>query len=134
MRQDDEMLTMLDRYGADISAWPQAWRTQAQERAARDPQFLDNLSAQQRIQQVLRQLPDTPVPAELWTKLFALPKRQAQLSLAVLWMMLGRFGRVGSAAGLASALLFGVWLGTAFPTESDASVDDTIEISDFGLL
>lgn len=134
MRQDDEMTDMLDRCGADIGAWPEPWRAQAQERAARDPQFLASLSAQQRLQQLLRRLPDAPVPAELWTKLFALPKRQAQLSLAVLWEMLGRFGRVGSAAGLASALMFGVWLGLAFPTETDVGTDDAIEITDFGLL
>lgn len=132
--QRDELLTMLDRHGAGLHAWPEALRGQAQELAARDPQFLASLSAQQRLQQLLRQLPEEPVPTELWGKLFALPKRQAQLSLAVLWDMMGRFGRVGSAAGLASALLLGVWLGTAFPTETDAGVDDTIEISDIGLL
>lgn len=132
--QRDDLLTMLDRYGADLRAWPEAWRHQAQECAARDPQFLASLSAQQRLQQLLRQMPEEPVPAELWGKLFALPKSQAQLSLSVLWNLMGRFGRVGSAAGMASALLFGVWLGTAYPTESDTGVEDTLEISDIGLL
>ncbi len=132
--QRDEMLTMLDKHGADLRAWPEALRGQAQELAARDPQFLASLSTQQRLQQLLRQLPEEPMPAELWGKLFALPKRQAQLSLAVLWEIMGRFGRFGSAAGLASALVFGVWLGLAFPTESDAGLDDTIEITDIGLL
>ncbi len=127
----DAMLAALDRYGADLANWPEALRATAQDKAMRDSQFLAAFTEAQALQRLLRGLPEEPVPADLWGKLFAVPERYAQTSLAVLWSMLGRFGRVGSLAAFAGALMCGVMLGSL---DASDSIDAFAAMDSFGLL
>jgi hypothetical protein len=86
----------------------------------------------ERLQQLIRNLPEAQISAALWGQLFAIPERYAQASLAVLWTMLGRTGRLGSVMGLASALVLGVWLGVGEVGQD--SMDVFAEVSNWGLL
>ncbi|MBP7252564.1 MAG: hypothetical protein KBA75_03655 [Alphaproteobacteria bacterium] len=123
----DEFIEAVERYGADIANWPQSLQEPARALALRDSACQNALATAQQLQGLLRSLPDTPVPAELWGKLFAVPERAAQVSLAVLWSMLGRFGRVGSAAAFAGALLAGVMLAGMDVSVFDASGAESLE-------
>lgn len=93
----------------------------------------DKMDAEaERLQQLIRHLPEAQISAALWGQLFAIPERYAQASLAVLWTMLGRAGRLGSVMGLASALVLGVWLGVG--EAGQEGLDAFAEVSNWGLL
>ncbi len=134
----DEFNAALERYGADMTNWPQAQQEPARALALRDTASQNALATAQRLQGLLRALPDEPVPAELWGKLFAVPERAAQVSLAVLWSMLGRFGRLGSAVAFAGALMAGVMLAgmdvSAFDASGAESLDTLSTAAVWGLL
>lgn len=120
-------MTALERYGADMANWPKPLQEPARELAQRDAACQNALAAAQRLQGMLRALPDTPVPAELWGKLFAVPEQAAQISLAVLWSMLGRFGRVGSAVAFTGAMMAGVMLAGMDVSAFDAGGAESLE-------
>lgn len=123
----DEFIAAVERYGADMSRWPQALQEPARALLLRDAACQSALATAQRLQGLLRALPDAPVPAALWGKLFAVPEQAAQVSLAVLWGMLGRFGRFGSAVAFAGALMMGVMLAGMDVSLFDNSSADGLE-------
>lgn len=123
----DEFIEAVARYGADISNWPKSLQEPARALALRDVGCQNALAQALRLQGLLRTLPDTPVPAELWGKLFAVPEQASQLSLAVFWNMLGRFGRVSSAVAFAGALMVGVMLAGMDVSVFDSSGAEGLE-------